>query len=88
MNEPKKNGALESFRGHVANTIPAQDIGWIRCTEVNGEDSSEILFFHLNYTKAGRMPAPDAAVKGTISRTADPTRQDRAMNVEVVDGEQ
>ena len=75
---PRK--ALETFRGKVENTIPESNIGWIRT------DADEVLFFHINYTTNQTLPAPGTAVTGSISRTADPTRQDRALNVEVVDG--
>ena len=77
---------LETFKGRVENTVPGSAIGWIRCTEVNGQPCDLVLFFHENYTKAGVLPEPGTIVKGNISRTADPTRQDRAMNVEEVDG--
>lgn len=71
---------LEPFRGVVENTIAGSSIGWIR-TETN-----EVLFFHANYTRTGKLPAVGAAVKGNISRVKDPARQDRAMNVEVIGG--
>ena len=76
---------LETFRGHVQNTIPKSDIGWIRCVEVDGQPSEEVLFFHANYTKDGVLPRPGARVKGKVSRTADPAKQDRALEVEADD---
>lgn len=83
MNSTPKHApqkALETFRGQVENTLPDSNIGWIRT------DAGEVLFFHINYTTNHTLPAPGTAVTGCISRTADPTRQDRALNVEVVDG--
>ena len=87
MNQKTKTHArkgLETFEGRVQNTIPSSGIGWIECTKVNGEDSEDVLFFHENYTLAGTLPAVRAKVKGNISRTADPAKQDRAIDVEVV----
>lgn len=72
---PRK--ALETFRGKVENTIPDSNIGWIRT------DADEVLFFHANYTRKRVLPEIGVAVKGTIARTADPARQDRAIDVEV-----
>lgn len=80
--QPRKG--LETFEGRVQNTILSAGIGWIECTKVNGEDSNDVLFFHENYTEAGVLPAVRAKVKGNISRTADPAKQDRAIDVEVV----
>ena len=74
---PRK--ALETFRGNVENTIPDSNIGWIRT------DADEVLFFHANYTKDGVLPRPGARVKGKVSRTADPAKQDRALEVEADD---
>ena len=71
--------ALETFRGKVENTIPDSNIGWIRT------DADEVLFFHANYTKDGVLPRPGARVKGKVSRTADPAKQDRALEVEADD---
>ncbi len=87
IHKPKcvSHNSLETFRGHVQNTIPNSDIGWIRCAEVNGQPSEEVLFFHANYTKNGVLPRPGARVKGKVSRTADPAKQDRALEVEIDD---
>jgi hypothetical protein len=87
MRRPKENDdkpVLARFVGVVENTKPAAGIGWIRCTEIDGKDSNEVLFFHTNYTVDRKLPASATLVKGEVSRTADPTLQDRALNIEVI----